>query len=63
MPKIYQKGKYKYVLTLDEYVWPRHLADELSQLPSFKHFISITDLQNNTHAYGDTYIIPHEKQK
>jgi hypothetical protein len=39
-------------------IWPRKLADELSYARGiFPHLVSVTDLQNDGHIYGDTYKI------
>ena len=61
-PKKWQRGKFTYILTTDQYFWPRQLADTLSFSPDFNHFVSIKDLQNDTHYYGDTYTINHEEE-
>lgn len=51
-----QQKRYQYILTLDFPIWPRKLADELSFAPGVaKHLVSVTDLQNSAHIYGDTY--------
>jgi hypothetical protein len=53
-----KKQNYKYVITLDSPLWPRKLADELSYAPGiFEHLVSVTDLQNDGHMYGDTYTV------
>jgi hypothetical protein len=55
MPK---QRYYRYIITLDMPMWPRKLADDLSFAPTVNgHLLSVTDLQNDTHAYGDTYVI------
>jgi hypothetical protein len=51
------KQHYKYMITLDAPLWPRKLADELSYASGIvAHLVSVTDLQNDGHAYGDTYV-------
>jgi hypothetical protein len=59
------KQYYKYVITLDRPMWPRKLADDLSLVPGLdEHLVSVTDLQNDSHIYGDTYIVhdPEERK-
>ena len=52
------KQYYEYVLTLDTPLWPRKLADELSYAPGiFPHLVGVTDLQNDGHIYGATYVL------
>ncbi len=58
-----EKGRFWYFLELNTYLWPRTLADELSSSPSFPCMVRIIDLQNDTHKYSDTYVIPHEKKR
>ena len=49
---------YKYVITLDEPLWPRKIADALMyRCDLAPYLLSVTDLQNDTHIYGDTYVI------
>ena len=56
------KQYYKYVLTLDTPLWPRKLADELSFAPGiFQTLVSVTDLQNDGHIYGDTYQVKGDR--
>lgn len=45
---------YKYTLTLKDSIYPRHLADRLSCVRGVE-LVSIKDMQNNKHIYGDTY--------
>jgi hypothetical protein len=53
-----KKENYKYVITLDTPMWPRKLADDLSFAPSVnRHLLSVTDLQNDGHIYGATYVL------
>jgi hypothetical protein len=59
MAKKWEKGRFQYVITTDNYFYPRKLADGLSYSPDFPHMVSIRDLQNDNHIYGDTYEIPH----
>jgi hypothetical protein len=59
-----KKQNYTYVLTLDSPLWPRKLADELSYAPGiFQTLVSITDLQNDGHSYGDTYAIERRTER
>ena len=52
------KQHYRYMITLDAPLWPRKLADELSYAPGIvAHLVSVTDLQNDGHAYGATYVV------
>ena len=49
---------YKYVIGLDAATWPRRLADELmSNADLAPHLVSVTDLQDDSHVYGETYTI------
>jgi hypothetical protein len=49
---------YTYVITIDTPMWPRKIADELSFARGIhEHLVSVTDLQNDTHIYGDTYYV------
>jgi hypothetical protein len=56
MKKSTNKRQYYYIVTLDAPLWPRKLMDELSFTPGiWDHLVAVTDVQNSTHAYGDTY--------
>lgn len=58
------KQHYKYVITLDTPIWPRKIVDDLSYTPGlFPHLVSVTDLQNDDHIYGDTYRIRNEDER
>ena len=51
-----KKRYYKYMITLNAPMWPRKIADELSFARGVDaHLVSVTDLQNAGHIYGDTY--------
>jgi hypothetical protein len=57
-----KKQYYKYVITLDSPMWPRKIADELSFARDIEaRLISVTDLQNDSHIYGDTYTTRSEE--
>ena len=49
---------YKYIIELSKPVWPRHIVDETGngKIRDAK-LLSVKDLQNDTHIYGDTYYL------
>jgi hypothetical protein len=53
-----KRKTFKYVIELDRPVWPRKIAEDILW-PRGKvynaNLISVKDLQNKTHIYGDTY--------
>ena len=58
------KQHYTYVITLDTPLWPRKIVDDLSYAPGlFPHLVSVTDLQNDGHIYGDTYRVRNEDEQ
>src|SRR5947209_6936427 len=55
--KMNSKQYYQYIITVDKEFWPRKLADELTFSQGLKeHLIAVTDLQNDKHIYGKTYL-------
>jgi hypothetical protein len=62
-PKKWEKGKFHYILETNMYCLPEYLAEGLSFSPDIKYFVSIIDLQNGTHKYGNIYVISHEKKR
>ena len=59
-----KKKYYKYIIETDEPVWPRKLAEDLDYKTRVAgHVISVTDLQNDAHIYGDTYHIQDQGQR
>lgn len=52
------KKHYKYEITFNRPIYPRHLFDMLTMRKDLrKSLISIKDLQCKEHFYGDTYKI------
>lgn len=60
MPKKWEKGTYRYILTTNKYYWLRNLADELSHIPAYKDLVSIQQIKGNEETDGVPYVIPHE---
>ena len=51
-----QKGRFNYILTLDEHLEAHIIAEYLSNGRYYdEHLASITDLQSNTRVIGNTY--------
>lgn len=49
---------YKYVIELKREFWPRKIANALMNTRDFDRIlVSVQDMQNDTHIYGDTYRI------
>jgi len=53
---------YKYTIELSKPVFPRHLADMLTDRFLINHLISVKDEQRNDHIYGDTYQAGEDEQ-
>ena len=56
------KKNYKYVIEVDKPLWPRKLADEAVNALG-GHVISVTDLQNDGHIYGATYMVDQDNRR
>jgi hypothetical protein len=52
---------YQYTITLTKQIWPRKLADILSSTEIAETLVAVTDEQNDTHIYGDTYKVGHAR--
>jgi hypothetical protein len=58
-----KKRTYKYVIELRQPMWPRKLVESLSYSRDiFGALVSVTDMQNDTHIYGATYIVAKDDE-